>query len=73
MVGQLELPRTFVDYPSGDQGRRHSIIVRCQNPPALGEGASEAYKDVSNVVDVLQHAGIVRTVTRMRPLTVIKG
>lgn len=49
------------------------IIVRCQNPKALAEEASEAYKDVRVVVDVLERAGISRTVARMRPLAVIKG
>ncbi len=49
------------------------IVVRAQNPRALAEEASEAYKDVANVVDVLEHAGISRRVARMRPLGVIKG
>jgi RNA-splicing ligase RtcB len=35
--------------------------------------ASEAYEDVSNVVDFLQHAGIAHTIARMRSLAVIKG
>jgi tRNA-splicing ligase RtcB len=49
------------------------IIVRCQNPRALSEEASQAYKDVASVVDVLEHAGIARNVVRTRPLAVIKG
>ena len=52
---------------------QRGIIVRCQNPRSLGEEASEAYKDVSNVVDVLEHAGIARNVAKTRPLAVIKG
>ncbi len=34
---------------------------------------SEAYKDVSNVVDVVHRAGISRKVARLRPMGVIKG
>ncbi len=49
------------------------IVVRAQNPRALAEEASEAYKDVSNVIDVLERAGICRKVARMRPIGVIKG
>ena len=49
------------------------IIVRCHNPRALAEEASEAYKDVANVLEVLEKAGIARRVARMRPLGVIKG
>ena len=49
------------------------IIVRCQNRAALAEEASEAYKDVATVVQVLEGAGISRNVARMRPIGVIKG
>jgi len=52
---------------------QQGIVVRAQNPRALAEEASEAYKDVANVVDVLEHAGISRKVARMRPIGVIKG
>jgi len=52
---------------------QQGIVVRAQNPRALAEEASEAYKDVANVIDVLEHAGISRKVARMRPLGVIKG
>ncbi len=49
------------------------IIVRCQNRSALAEEASEAYKDVADVVEVLERAGISRNVAKMRPIGVIKG
>jgi tRNA-splicing ligase RtcB len=49
------------------------IIVRAQDRSALAEEASEAYKDVASVVDVLEKAGISRKVAKMRPLGVIKG
>jgi tRNA-splicing ligase RtcB len=49
------------------------IVVRCQNRAALAEEASEAYKDVANVVDVLERAGISRNVAKMRPIGVVKG
>ena len=49
------------------------IVVRCHNRSALAEEASEAYKDVANVVEVLERAGISRNVAKMRPMGVIKG
>jgi tRNA-splicing ligase RtcB len=52
---------------------QRGIVVRAQNPRALAEEASEAYKDVANVIDVLERAGISRKVARMRPIGVIKG
>jgi tRNA-splicing ligase RtcB len=33
----------------------------------------EAYKDVRNVVEVVERAGLSRVVARLRPLGVVKG
>jgi tRNA-splicing ligase RtcB len=52
-----------------DQG----IIVRSGGRSTLAEEMSEAYKDVSDVIDVVHSAGISRKVARLRPLGVIKG
>ncbi len=49
------------------------IYVRAQNKGLLAEEASEAYKDVAQVVDVLDEAGIAKKVCRMRPIGVVKG
>ncbi|MDD5701562.1 MAG: RtcB family protein [Dehalococcoidales bacterium] len=49
------------------------IIVRAGSIPELAEEASEAYKDVSRVVEVVQNSGISRIIARTRPLGVIKG
>ena len=49
------------------------IYVRAQNRGLLAEEASEAYKDVAQVVEVLHQAGISRKVARMRPIGVVKG
>jgi len=49
------------------------IIVRAERADLLGEEASLAYKDVSEVVDVAEGAGLMRRVARLRPLVVIKG
>jgi tRNA-splicing ligase RtcB len=49
------------------------ITVRAHNRRALAEEATEAYKDVANVVEVLEHAGIARRVAKLNPLAVIKG
>ena len=49
------------------------IYVRAQNRGLLAEEASEAYKDVADVVNILDEAGIAGKVARMRPIGVIKG
>ena len=49
------------------------ILVRSAGRETLAEEMSEAYKDISNVVDVVHRAGISRKVARLRPMGVIKG
>jgi tRNA-splicing ligase RtcB (3'-phosphate/5'-hydroxy nucleic acid ligase) len=49
------------------------ILVRWTGRGTLGEEMSEAYKDVSQVVEVVHQAGIARKVARLRPLAVVKG
>jgi tRNA-splicing ligase RtcB len=49
------------------------IIVRSAGRETLAEEMSEAYKDISNVVEVVHKAGISKKVARLRPIGVIKG
>ena len=52
-----------------DQG----IFVRYEGRDTLREEIPEAYKDVDEVVKVVDEVGISKRVARMRPLGVIKG
>ncbi len=52
---------------------KKGIIVRSSSRKTLYEEIPEAYKDVSEVVDVVHKAGIAKLVARMRPLGVVKG
>ena len=49
------------------------IIVKSSGRETLAEEAPEAYKDVNEVVNIVQGAGISKRVCRMRPLGAIKG
>ena len=49
------------------------IIVRSQGQKTLGEEMPEAYKDVEQVVGVMDGAGVSPKVARLRPLGVVKG
>jgi tRNA-splicing ligase RtcB len=49
------------------------IIVMATKRSILAEEMPDAYKDVSNVVDVMAGAGLCRKVVRLRPLGVVKG
>ncbi len=63
-IGGKELRRQLED-----QG----ITVRCPSNRGLAEEAPFAYKDVEQVVDVVQAAGLARKVAQLRPIGVIKG
>ncbi|MBI4234130.1 MAG: RtcB family protein [Chloroflexi bacterium] len=52
---------------------QRGIIVRARGWASLAEEASIAYKDVADVVEVCQQAGLSIKAARMRPLGVIKG
>ncbi|MDP3286145.1 MAG: RtcB family protein, partial [Desulfobacterales bacterium] len=52
-----------------DQG----VLVRWTGRSTLGEEMPEAYKDVSQVVEVVHGAGISRKVAKLRPMAVLKG
>jgi tRNA-splicing ligase RtcB len=52
---------------------RRGITVMAESMGSLAEEASSAYKDVSDVVEVTQQAGISCKVARTSPIGVIKG
>lgn len=52
---------------------KQGIVVCCMSDPGLAEEAPVAYKDVHNVVDIVEGAGIARRVAKLAPLAVIKG
>ena len=49
------------------------VIVQASSRETMVEEIPDAYKDVSDVVNCVDHAGIARKVARLRPLGVIKG
>ncbi len=49
------------------------ITVRVGSLGELAEEASQAYKDVSSVVNICENAGIAKIVARTRPIGVVKG
>ncbi len=53
--------------------RAKGITVKAGSMSSLAEEASEAYKDVTEVVEVTHKAGISRKVARAIPMGVIKG
>ncbi len=56
-----------------DELGRRGITVVARNARTLAEEMPEAYKDVSEVVEVMSGAGLLVKVAKLRPLGVIKG
>jgi tRNA-splicing ligase RtcB len=56
-----------------DELQQRGIEVMARSTRTLGEEASEAYKDVAEVVTPLVQEGIVGRVARLRPIGVVKG
>ena len=61
------------DGPSPGSWPERGIVVRSQGQKTLAEEMPEAYKDVENVVGVMDGARISPKVARLRPLGVVKG
>jgi tRNA-splicing ligase RtcB len=56
-----------------DELRTKGVTVVARDKRTLAEEMPEAYKDVSEVVDVIHNAGLLRKVVKIAPLGVIKG
>jgi tRNA-splicing ligase RtcB (3'-phosphate/5'-hydroxy nucleic acid ligase) len=52
---------------------RMGVEVRASSMATVAEEVPEAYKDVAEVVEVVDGAGIGRSVARLRPMGVLKG
>ena len=49
------------------------IAIRVASPKLVMEEAPESYKDVTQVVDACDAAGISKKVVKLRPIGVVKG
>jgi tRNA-splicing ligase RtcB len=52
---------------------RHGVLVRATGMRTVAEEMPHAYKDVADVVEVMEQAGVSHRVTRLVPLGVVKG
>lgn len=53
--------------------QRKGIIVRCYSLKGIAEEAPQAYKNVDEVVEVVDKANLSKKVAKLTPLAVIKG
>ena len=52
---------------------KQGIVIRAAGRATVAEEMPEAYKDVAEVVRVVEQAGLGRIVARLRPMAVVKG
>ncbi|MCV7221504.1 RtcB family protein [Mycolicibacterium elephantis] len=52
---------------------KHGVLVRGRSRRGLAEEKPEAYKDVDEVIETTEQAGLARKVARLIPLGVVKG
>jgi tRNA-splicing ligase RtcB len=56
-----------------DEMERRGVVVMAAGMATVAEEMPEAYKDVAEVVDVVDRAGLAHKVAQLRPLGVVKG
>jgi Uncharacterized conserved protein len=52
---------------------KQNIYVKAASPKVVAEEAPDVYKDIHNVVDVCDKAGLAKKVAKLRPIGVAKG
>jgi tRNA-splicing ligase RtcB (3'-phosphate/5'-hydroxy nucleic acid ligase) len=73
VLGRREAKRTIRPEDLKRQLDEAGVLVKVGKMSLLVEEAPQAYKDVSEVVEVCEGAGLSRRVARLRPLAVLKG
>jgi tRNA-splicing ligase RtcB len=53
--------------------RQKGILVKCQSMRGIAEEAPLAYKNIDDVINIVDKAGLAQKVARLIPLAVIKG
>lgn len=56
-----------------DELSKVGVLARAKSRGGLAEEIPEAYKDVDEIVDVVEQSGLSRKVAKMKPIAVIKG
>jgi tRNA-splicing ligase RtcB len=52
---------------------KKGIIIKSRSPSGVAEEAPGAYKDVTEVVDVMHNSGVAKKVVQVKPLICVKG
>ncbi len=72
-MSRMQAKKTVRGSTLREQLESQGIIIRCESDPGLAEEAPVAYKDVDDVVRVVEQARLADRVAQLKPLAVIKG
>jgi tRNA-splicing ligase RtcB len=56
-----------------DEMQRRGVVARYRGRATMAEEMPYAYKDVADVVETMDLAGVSKRVARLRPVGVVKG
>jgi tRNA-splicing ligase RtcB len=73
VMSRSEAKRSLRGVDIAGELRARGIMVKAASISSLAEEASEAYKDVTEVVHITDGAGISRKIAKAKPLGVVKG
>lgn len=65
--------RSFKPQSVVDMLEKRGIYVKANSPKVVSEEAPDAYKDIDEVIEVADGAGLSKKVARMVPIAVVKG
>ena len=72
-MSRTEARRRVQGKPLKEKLEQEGVRVRAGSWSGLAEEAPEAYKNVDEVVEVVEKAGIAKRVARLKPIAVVKG
>jgi tRNA-splicing ligase RtcB len=72
-MSRIQAKRTVRGFELRTNLEKQGIIVHCESDSGLAEEAPLAYKNVEEVVEIVDKAGLAQKVARLKPLAVIKG
>ena len=72
-MSRTEARRKIPGKPLKEKLEKEGIHIRAGSFSGLAEEAPEAYKNVDEVVEVVEKTGIAKRVARLKPIAVVKG
>jgi len=73
VMSRKEATRRFKVRDVVEELGRQGVIIKSASKEGITEEAPQAYKDVDDVIETAQGAGISRKVVKLKPMGVIKG